>query len=86
MTEIMFARTMLGYAAARVRALRAREEGDLGATALEWAVISAIVITAAVVIGGIIYKIVGDKGKALQNCNVDPSAASCTGGGAAPTP
>lgn len=83
MTELLFARAMLGYAVARARALRAADDKELGATALEWAVISAIVITAAVVIGGIIYNIVSKKGDQLKSCDVDPSATGCGGGGAA---
>lgn len=41
---------------------------DLGASALEWAVISAIVITAAVVIGGVVMNVVNSKTDKLNNC------------------
>lgn len=49
---------------------------DLGASALEWAIISAILVTAAVVIGGIIYNVVQTKGDALQSCANQPVGAN----------
>lgn len=73
--ELHLARTLLRYAAARRLALRA-EPRDLGASALEWAIISAIVVTAAVVIGGIVYNVVQTKGTTLQNCANQPVGAT----------
>jgi hypothetical protein len=63
-----FAATLVGLGIGRARALRAEPRRDLGASALEWAIISAILVTAAVLIGGIVYKVVADKGKILEDC------------------
>lgn len=63
-----FAATLGRIGIDRARALRAAPRRDLGASALEWAIISAILVTAAVLIGGIIYKVVEDKGKTLEEC------------------
>lgn len=50
----------------------------LGASAIEWAVISAILVTAAVVIGGIIYNVVEDKGQKIEDCANQPiGTAGC---------
>ena len=56
----------------RVQTVRQRETRDLGASALEWAIIAAVAVVMAVLIGGIIYKIVDDKGQTLQNCGTTP--------------
>lgn len=72
--EIALVRTLWQLAAVRYHALRAQPR-DAGATALEWAVISAILVTAAVVIGGIIYKTVQDKGKSISDCANKPVGA-----------
>lgn len=51
---------------------------DRGASALEWAVISAILVTAAVIIGGIVVNVVKNKGSQLSNCaNGGPNANGC---------
>jgi hypothetical protein len=63
-----FATTLMGLGISRARALLAEPRRDLGASALEWAIISAILVTAAVLIGGIVYKVVADKGKVLEDC------------------
>lgn len=60
--------TLLLRALARVRSAGR----TLGASAIEWAVISAIVVTAAVVIGGIIYNVVEDKGGDISRCADQP--------------
>lgn len=55
-----------------------RSGGDRGASALEWAIISAILVTAAVLIGGVIYNVVQDKGGALEQCANQPvGSAGC---------
>lgn len=58
---------------------RVRRGGrTLGASAIEWAVISAILVTAAVVIGGIIYNVVEDKGSKIEDCANKPiGSAGC---------
>jgi hypothetical protein len=76
MLELMqFAVTLWGTGVARARALRAEPRRDLGASALEWAIISAIVVTAAVIIGGIIYNVVKTKGDTLEKCANQPVGA-----------
>jgi Flp pilus assembly pilin Flp len=66
-TQLQMARTLWRYGLLRARTVREKDL-DRGATALEWAVISAILVTAAVFIGGIVYTVVQDKGKALEEC------------------
>ena len=62
----------------RARVLRADGDRERGASALEWAVISAILVTAAVLIGGVIYRVVQDKGTQLENCaNQPPGSQGC---------
>ncbi len=68
--------------AVRIKVLRSRARaagaGDTGASALEWAVISAILVTAAVIIGGIVYNAVQKKGDAIQQCaNQGANATQC---------
>jgi len=46
--------------------------GDLGASALEWAIIAAVVVVAASVIGGVIYNVVDDKTTQLEQCANQP--------------
>ncbi len=55
------ARQLLAYAALRREALRYRKDNQWGASAVEWAVISAIVVTAAVLIGMTIKTLVSNK-------------------------
>jgi hypothetical protein len=45
---------------------------ELGASALEWAIIAAVVVVAASVIGGVIYNIVETKSEQLQECANQP--------------
>lgn len=52
----------------RVQALREDDSRDFGASAIEWAIIAAISVIIATVIGGIVYKVVSDKGTQLQSC------------------
>jgi hypothetical protein len=63
-----FAVTLWGIGIGRARALRAEPRRDLGASALEWAIISAILVTASVLIGGIVYGVVKQKGDDLKQC------------------
>ena len=60
----------------RARALRADDNRTVGASALEWAIISAILVTAAVLIGGIVYNVVQDKGTQLEECANQPAGSS----------
>jgi hypothetical protein len=62
--ELQFARAMVGYAFARARAQRARGHNQIGASALEWAIISAILVVAALAIGVIVNRVI-DRRKPL---------------------
>jgi hypothetical protein len=63
----------------RARWLRVLSQGrDLGASALEWAIIAAVVVVAASVIGGVIYNIVDTKSQQLEECANQPiGSAGC---------
>ncbi len=61
----------------RVRAVRADERRDIGASAIEWAIIAAITVVIATVIGTVVYNVVQDKGTALQKCANQPVGGSC---------
>ncbi len=51
---------------------------DLGASALEWAIIAAVVVVAASIIGGVIYNIVDTKSQQLEECANQPiGSAGC---------
>jgi len=61
-----------------VRARRAAARGrDAGASALEWAVIAAIVVVAATLIGGAVYKIVQTKSEELTECSGTAVGGTC---------
>jgi Flp pilus assembly pilin Flp len=61
------------------RARRAAAQGrDAGASALEWAVIAAIVVVAATLIGGAVYNIVQTKSTQLEACAAS-AITTCTG-------
>ena len=66
------------------RAGRAAASGrDAGASALEWAIIAAVVVVAASVIGGAVYKIVQTRSTALETCATVAVGDACAGGTAA---
>lgn len=51
---------------------------EAGASALEFAIIAAIVVVAASVIGAVIYNIVDDKSSKLEDCANQPiGSAAC---------
>ncbi len=56
----------------------ARAARDAGASALEFAIIAAIVVVAASLIGAVIYNIVDDKSQSLEDCANQPVGAACT--------
>lgn len=66
----------------RLRAALAHPR-DAGASALEWAIIAAVVVVAASLIGGAVYKIVADKSQALEACANVAVGAACAGGSGA---
>ncbi len=59
--EFNIARQLWAYARLRAEALRQREDNQWGASAIEWAIISAIVVAMAVLIGGAIKALVTGK-------------------------
>ena len=59
---------LLQIALVRARALRDDDTRDRGASAIEWAIIAAITVVAAVGIGAIVYNIVTKKSATLQKC------------------
>ena len=71
---ISLAVLLLQDAHARFRRIR-RDEA--GASVLEWALIAAVVVVAASIIGGVIYKIVTDKSAQLDSCANQPAGGKC---------
>jgi Flp pilus assembly pilin Flp len=61
---------------ALLRAQMARRD-ERGASALEWALIAAVVVVAASIIGGVVYRIVSNKSSQLENCANQPAGSSC---------
>ncbi|MFI6826323.1 hypothetical protein ACIBG5_04405 [Kribbella sp. NPDC050241] len=58
-SELQFWRAMAGYALARARAQRVRGgRTQFGASSLEWAIISAILVAAALAVGLIVRRVV----------------------------
>ncbi len=55
---------------------------ERGASALEFAIIAAVVVVAASVIGAVVYNIVVEKGDALENCANTAVGTECGTGGA----
>ena len=71
---ISFALLMLQDAHARFRRLR---QDETGASVLEWALIAAVVVVAASIIGAVIFNIVQDKSSELENCANRPAGSDC---------
>lgn len=57
------------------RALAAGRER--GASALEWALIAAIVVVAATFIGAAVYNVVQDKAGEMERCSNAPVGSNC---------
>lgn len=51
---------------------------ERGASALEWALIAAIVVVAATFIGAAVYNVVQDKAADMENCSNTPAGGQCT--------
>ncbi|HZO68242.1 MAG: hypothetical protein ACRDP9_20890 [Kribbellaceae bacterium] len=58
MYELQVARILFGYAMARAHTQRTRQNKQLGASAVEWAVIAGIVVTAALAIGVVVNRVI----------------------------
>lgn len=61
MTELRYALLFITYVRARAAEARRAGRSELGASALEWAIISAIVVGLAVVITAVIQNVVNEK-------------------------
>jgi Flp pilus assembly pilin Flp len=72
MTEL----AVILWQGAFARLHRVREEED-GATVLEWALIAAVVVVAASIIGAVIFNIVKTKSANLNNCANKPVGSTC---------
>jgi Flp pilus assembly pilin Flp len=62
---------------AHFRFRRARQSED-GASVIEWAMIAAIVVVAASVIGVVVMKIVTNKSQQLDDCASKPAGSACS--------
>ena len=73
--ETQFVRAMVGYALARAHNQRTRgaaakarrTRSELGASALEWAIISAILVAAALAIGLVVRNVIDKRTGEIQN-------------------
>lgn len=61
MTELRYALLLITYVRARAAEARRAGRNELGASALEWAIISAIVVGLAGIVYAIITRVVTDK-------------------------
>lgn len=71
---VSFAVLLLQDAHARFRRIR---DDEAGASVLEWALIAAVVVVAASIIGAVIFNIVNDKSSQLDNCANQPAGSAC---------
>jgi hypothetical protein len=51
---------------------------ERAASALEWALIVAIIVVAATFIGAAVYNIVQDRAAGMENCSNTPDGGQCT--------
>ncbi len=56
--ELQLIRVMFGYAIARARTVKSRTNNQIGASAIEWAVIAGIVVTLAIGISVVVKGVV----------------------------
>ncbi|MDH2413236.1 hypothetical protein [Nocardioides sp. CER19] len=61
----------------RAQRLRRAERGERGASVLEWALIAAVVVVAASIIGAVIINIVTKKSTELDNCANQVGGTAC---------
>ena len=71
---VSFALLLLQDAHARFRRIR---QDEAGASVLEWALIAAVVVVAASIIGAVIFNIVNDKSSTLEDCANQPAGSAC---------
>lgn len=68
--------------AARIAAARAKQDGERGASVVEWVVITTIVVVVAITVGVVISNLLLAKGKDVETCIGDAGgtgAGDCTG-------
>lgn len=70
--EVQYARMLIVLV--RGRAQQARREGrnEIGASAIEWAIISAVVVVLALAIAGVIQNVVNDNTNKIQDGSNTP--------------
>ena len=66
MTELQYARLFIMYVRARAAEARRAGRSELGASALEWAIISAVVVTLAIIIASVITDVVNSRKDEIQ--------------------
>lgn len=72
MQHLRLIETGFFYARARARQARADGRNQIGASAIEWAIISALVVGLAIVIYGVIKGVVDDNTSKIQEgSNID---------------
>ena len=74
---IVYLQFLVDNLVSRVREVRSEERRDLGASALEWAIIAAIAVVIATVIGAVVYNVVQKKGSDLNNCSQQAVGTAC---------
>lgn len=75
-TQTGWIRAIAGVLAQRARCAAAGGR-DRGASALEWAVIAAVVVVAASLIGGAVFKIVQTRSADLTKCSAVAVGTEC---------
>jgi len=68
---------LLRYAGVRARLARSAGGSDAGASALEWAIIAAVVVVAASIIGAVVINLVREKAANLEDCANQPVGSEC---------
>ncbi|GAB2743876.1 hypothetical protein [Nocardioides pakistanensis] len=56
---------------------RAARRSETGASVLEWALIAAVIVVAASIIGGVVFNIVQNKSTELEDCANQPAGSAC---------
>lgn len=69
MNDLMMIRALWWVVHARMAEARRTEGKSVGASALEWAIISAILVTAAILIGNAVYSRVQESSSKLDDCS-----------------
>ena len=70
--------SLLRTGLARRARLAAGGGRDLGASALEWAIIAAISVVIVTVVGGVIYKVVDAQNTKISDCGTVAAAPGAT--------